>query len=128
MRHERLAHDAGDRLAASGDPLTAAARLLGVLFSPPCLLQMAVWAGLAAALGFAFSRRRLEARLWIWSFTFAGVFAAYRIVPIAVWGYPATLGALLPSVVLAASVILLPLILTTGEAPEERDDGDLQEG
>jgi len=25
-------------------------------------------------------------------------------------------------------VILLPLVLTTGEAPEEGDDGDLQEG
>ena len=56
------------------------------------------------------------------------MFAAYRIVPIAVWGYPATLAALLPNVALAASVILLPLILTTGEAPEERDDGHLQEG
>ncbi len=63
-----------------------------MVLSPPCLLQMAVWAGLAAAMGFAFSRRRLEARLWIWAFAFAGVFAAYRIVPIAVWGYPATLG------------------------------------
>ncbi len=119
---------AGARLAASGDPLTVAARLLGLLASPPCLLQMAVWAGLAAAMGFAFSRRRLEARLWIWSLAFAGVFAAYRIVPIAVWGYPSTLGTLLPSVALSASVILLPLILTTGETPEERDDGDLQEG
>ena len=118
----------GARLAASGDPLTAAARLLGLFVSPPCLLQMAVWAGLAAAMGFAFSCRRLEARLWTWSFAFAGVFAAYRIVPIVVWGYAASLGALLPSVVLAASVILLPLILTTGDAPEERDDGDLQEG
>jgi hypothetical protein len=119
---------AGARIAAAGDPLTAAARLFGVLLSPPCLLQVAVWAGLAAAMGYAFSRRRLEARLWVWSFTFVGVFAAYRIVPIAVWHYPASLGVLLPSVVLAASVILLPLILTTGEAPEERDDGDLQEG
>jgi hypothetical protein len=119
---------AGARIAAAGDPLTAAGRLFGVLLSPPCLLQVAVWAGLAAAMGYAFSRRRLEARLWVWSFTFVGVFAAYRIVPIAVWHYPASLGVLLPSVVLAASVILLPLILTTGEAPEERDDGDLQEG
>jgi hypothetical protein len=119
---------AGARMAASGDPFTAASHLLGLLLSPPCLLQMAVWAGLAAAIGYAFSQRRLEARLWIWSFTFVGVFAAYRIVPITVWRYPASLGVLLPSVVLAATVILLPLILTTGEAPEERDDGDLQEG
>ena len=29
---------------------------------------------------------------------------------------------------LPAAVILLPLVLTTGEAPEEGDDGDLQEG
>jgi len=119
---------AGARLAASGDPFTAAARLFGLLVSPPCLLQAAVWAGLAAAMGFAFSRRRLEARLWIWSLSFVGVFAAYRIMPISVWGYPAALGALLLSVAFAACVILLPLVLTTGEAPEERDDGDLQEG
>ncbi len=116
------------RLANAGDPLTAAARLGGVAVSGPCLLQMLVWAGLAAAMGFAFSRRRLEARLWVWSVSFACVFAAYRIVPIVVWGYAVSLAPLVLSVVLAAAVILLPVILTTGEAPEVRADGHLQEG
>ena len=41
----------------------------------PTLLQAAVWAGLAAALGYALTRRRLETRLWIWSLSFAAVFA-----------------------------------------------------
>jgi hypothetical protein len=55
------------------------------------------------------------------------VFCAYRIVPIAVWRYPASLTALLLNVAFAAAVILFLLVLTPGEAPEERDDGDLQE-
>ena len=50
----------------------------------------------------------------------------YCIVPFAVWGYPVKLGALLWNVALAAGVILLPLVFTTGEMPEERDDGHLQ--
>jgi hypothetical protein len=48
-------------------------------------------------------------------------------VPIAVWGYPADLAALLWNVALAAGVILLPLVLTTGDGPGEHDDGHLQE-
>ena len=114
--------------AAAGDPLTALARVAGVALAPACLLQMLVWAGLAAALGLALAQRRLEARLWVWALAFAGVFCAYRIVPLAVWGYPAPLSPLLLNVVLAAAVILLLLVLTPGDAPEERDDGDLQEG
>ena len=94
----------------------------------PTLLQAAAWAGLAAALGYALTRRRLETRLWIWSLSFAAIFAAYRIVPIVVWDYPADVWPLVWSVALPAAVILLPLVLTTGEAPEEGEDGDLQEG
>ena len=87
-----------------------------------------MWAGLAAALGYALTRRRLETRLWIWSLSFAAVFAVYRIVPVVVWDYPASLWPLVWSVAVPAAVILLPLVLTTGEAPEEGCDGDLQEG
>ncbi len=112
-------------LSADRSPLSVAARLFGVALAPTCLLQMAVWAGLAAALGFAFGRR-LEARLWMWSITFAATFAVYRIVPIAYWGYPAGLAQLLPSVALAAGVIVLPLVLATGDRPEEHDDEHLQ--
>jgi eukaryotic-like serine/threonine-protein kinase len=118
----------GAEAAAAGDPFSAAAHLVSVAFAPACVMQMLVWAGLAAAIGFALSRRRLEARLWVWAFAFAAVFAAYRIVPIAIWGYPAELTSLLLDVALAATVILLLLVLTTEEAPEERDDGHLQEG
>jgi hypothetical protein len=98
------------------------------LLATPTLLQAGLWAGLAAALGYALTRRRLEIRLWIWSLAFAAVFAAYRIVPVLVWDYPASLWPLVWSVALPAAVILLPLVLTSGEAPEEGDDGDLQEG
>jgi hypothetical protein len=116
-----------DNLAAAGDPLTVALRVLEQLLAPPSLLQMALWAGLAAALGFAAASRRLELRLWIWSLGFALAFAAYRLVPAQVWGYPAALTALLLNVAFAAAVILLPLVLTTGDVPEESADGDLQE-
>ena len=56
------------------------------------------------------------------------MFAVYRIVPVVVWDYPASLWPLVWSVAVPAAVILLPLVLTTGDAPEEGDDGDLQEG
>ena len=118
----------GRDVAAAGDPLTAAGRVLVHALAAPTLLQAAVWAGLAAALGYALTRRRLEHRLWIWSLSFAAVFAVYRIVPVVVWHYPASLWPLVWSVAVPAAVILLPLVLTTGEAPEESDDGDLQEG
>ncbi|MCX6373733.1 MAG: serine/threonine-protein kinase [Actinobacteria bacterium] len=114
--------------AAAGDPFAAATRIIGAALAPAGVLQMLVWAGLAVALGFALSRRRLELRLWVWALAFAATFAAYRVVPIAVWGYPVQLAPLLWNVALAAGVILLPLVLTTGDAPEERDDGHLQEG
>ena len=115
-------------LAAAGDPFTAAGRLLVHLLATPTLLQAGLWAALAAALGYALTRRRLEVRLWIWSVVFAVAFAVYRIVPVVVWGFPASLWPLVWSVALPAAVILLPLVLTTGEAPEKGDDGDLQEG
>ena len=108
-----------DGLAAAGDPFTVAGRVLVHALAAPTLLQAAVWAGLAAALGYALTRRRLETRLWIWSLSFAAVFALYRIVPVVVWDYPASLWPLVWSVAVPAAVILLPLVLTTGEAPEE---------
>jgi len=116
-----------DEAAAAGDPFTVATHVLGVALAPACVLQMVLWAGLAAALGFALSRHRLELRLWIWALAFAATFAAYRVVPVAVWGYPAGLATLVWNVALAAGVILLPLVFTTGDEPEERDDGHLQE-
>jgi hypothetical protein len=112
--------------ARAGDPVSAALRLLEAAFSPASVVQMALWAGLAVAMSYTFSRRRLEARLWCWALSFAVVFAVYRIVPIAVWHYRAPLPALAWNVGLAAAVILLPVVLTTGELPEEPDDGDLQ--
>jgi hypothetical protein len=117
-----------DGAAAAGDPFTAAGRVLVHAFAAPTLLQAVVWAGLAGALGYALTRRRLETRLWIWSLAFAAVFALYRIVPIVVWDYPASLWPLVWSVAVPAAVILLPLVLTTGEAPEDGEHGDLQEG
>ena len=115
-----------DSLATAGDPMSAAAHALATVWTPACLLQMVVWAGLAAAMGFAFTCRRLETRLWVWALAFAATFAAYRIVPISAWGYPESLAPLLLNVVLAAGVIVFPLILASGDVPEERDDEHLQ--
>ena len=117
-----------DEVAAAGDPFTVAGRVAVHALAGPALLQAAVWAGLAAALAYALTRRRLESRLWVWSLSFAAIFCVYRIVPISVWHYPADLWPLVWSVALPAAVILLPLVLTTGEAPEDGDDGHLQEG
>jgi len=118
---------AGD-VAAAGDPFTAAARVLAHVLAGPTILQALLWAGLAAALAYALTRRRLESRLWIWSLSFAVIFCIYLVVPVAVWHYPSGLGPLVWSVAAPAAVILLPLVLSTAEAPEEGDDGTLQEG
>ncbi len=119
----RLAGEA----AAAGDPFTVTTHVLGVALAPAGLLQMLLWAGLAVALGFALSRRSLELRLWVWALAFAATFAVYRLVPIAVWGYPTELAPLLWNVALSAGVILLPLVFTAGDGAEERADGHLQE-
>ncbi|NLT93152.1 MAG: hypothetical protein GXY02_08515, partial [Actinobacteria bacterium] len=115
-------------VAAAGDPVTAAGRLLAHAVAPPALVQAALWAGLAAALALALTRRRLETRLWIWSLSFAALAVAYRVVPVAVWGYPTPFWPLVLSVALPAAVILFPLVMSAGEAPDEGTDGDLQEG
>jgi hypothetical protein len=117
----------GAEAAAAGDPFSAAAHVVSVAFAPACIVQMLVWAGLAAAIGYALSRRRLALRLWVWALTFAGTFCVYRVLPAAVWGFPVESTPLLLNVALAAAVILLLLVLTTEEAPEERADGHLQE-
>ena len=110
----RLARD----IAAAGHPLAVAWDVLGVVLAWPSLVQALLWAALAVAVGAALQARRVEARLWIWAVAFAVVFTAYRVVPIAVWGYRATLAELLASVALSAAVVLLPLLLWTGSTPE----------
>ena len=115
-------------VAAAGDPVTVAARVLTHVVAAPTILQALVWAGLAAAIGFALTRRRLETRLWVWSASFALVFALYGLVPVVVWHYPADMWPLVWNVVLPAAVILLPLVLSSAHAAEEGDDGDLPQG
>jgi hypothetical protein len=114
-------------LAEAGDPLTVVVRLGEVVLAPECLLQMSVWAGVALAAAFIASAYALEVRLWVWALTFAGVFAAYRVAPVAVWEYPAPLAPLLLAVALAAGVILFLVLLTPpGALPEDRDNELLQ--
>jgi hypothetical protein len=114
--------------AAAADPFSVAGGVLAHVLTTAALVQALVWAGLAAALALARTRRRLEARLWVWSLSFAAVFVVYRVVPRLVWHYPADLWPLVWSVAAPAAVILLPLVLTTGDVPEDDDDGHLQEG
>jgi serine/threonine-protein kinase len=110
-------------LGEAGDPFTVVVRLAQVVLSPQCLLQMAVWAGLALAVGLIMAKPSLEARLWGWALAFAGVFAAYRIAPVGAWGYRASLEPLLVDVALAAGVVLLLVVLTpAGVLPDERSE------
>jgi serine/threonine-protein kinase len=105
-------------LAAADHPLAVVWEVLQVVFSWPCLAQMAVWAALAAAVGAALRVRQVEARLWIWALAFAAVFTMYRAVPIAVWDFRVSLTHLVASVTLAAAVVLLPLLLWTSPTAE----------
>lgn len=113
-------------LSREGDLLAVASLLLEVVISPAGLLQMAVWAGLAAVLGLAFARRSLERRLWLWALGFSGVYLAYTVVPAAAWDAALFPTPVLLSVVATACVILLPLALWAGSRPEEPDDEYLQ--
>ena len=118
----------GRDLAAADHPLAVVWEVLGVVLAWPSLVQMATWAALAASVGVALRASRLETRLWIWALAYAGVFTMYRAVPIAVWEYRATLEQLLASVVLAAAVVLLPLLLWTGSTPEGPIDEHAESG
>ncbi len=113
-------------LSREGDPLAVASLLFEVVISPAGLLQMAVWAGLAAVLGLAFAQRSLERRFWLWALGFSGVYLAYTVVPAVAWDTVVSLTTALLSVVAAACVILLPLALWAGSRPEEPDDEHLQ--
>ncbi len=115
-----------EQAADAGSPVAVITTMAGALLTPAGLLQTAVWAGVAAALGFAFTIRPLEMRLWAWALCFAGVYLTYTVVPGAVWGDAVGLGPLALNVAAAASVILLPLALWSGTRPEELDDEHLQ--
>jgi hypothetical protein len=111
-----------ERLAAGDDPFAVAFIVLGVLTTPQALAQMAIFAGLAAALATALALDGLERRLWVWSVTFAAVFVLYRLLPLFAWESTATPGALLLNVTCTALVILLPLVLWPGPCPEDTSD------
>jgi len=114
----RLAED----LAAAGGPLDVLLGVWAVLTTPQSLVQIGVFAGLAAALATAFALDRLELRLWVWASSFAGVFILYRLLPLFVWESKATPGALVLSVSVTAVVVLLPLVLWSGPRPEDVPD------
>jgi mannose/fructose/N-acetylgalactosamine-specific phosphotransferase system component IIC len=83
---------------------------------------MAVWAGLALAVGFTLSLRHMLARLWAWSLTMCLVFVLYRVVPIRFWDYRVNLSALLVGVSVLAVVVLFAVVFDVGQRPEERRD------
>ncbi|MEZ5126579.1 MAG: serine/threonine-protein kinase [Thermoleophilia bacterium] len=116
----------GSALAGADNPLAVVTALAGVVLTPACVLQAAVWACLAVLLGFAFACVRTEVRLWVWALSFAGVYLVYSLVPGAAWGDALSLTPLALNVAAAASVILLPLAVVAGNRPEELDDGYLQ--
>ena len=112
--------------SAAGDPFAVAVRVGAQLFAAPCLTQAALWAGLAAAIGFAATRRRLTVRLWVWALVFAGVYCVYAVVPVVAWGAAPPSWALAWSVAGPAAVILFPLVLRAAGAAEEAGDESLQ--
>ncbi len=118
---------AGAEAAAAGNPVSLVLGLAGHVVAPTCMVQMGLWAVLAVAVDLAFMLSGLVSRLLVWFLSFAAVFCVYRLVPVVAWGYPVTPTPVILSVVLAAAVILLPLVLTAGKVREERRDGDLQE-
>ena len=102
--------------------LVAAAR---ALLTWPCLLQVALWAGLALALAVALRLPRLEARLWVWSLAFSAFYLLGWIVPVAVWRLPAASHELLANVVVAALASGLVLAaVTPGVRRDPVPDGD----
>ncbi len=111
----------------SGSPLSIFFELLSRIVSPACLVQLVLWVALAGALEFTFWCRGLVARMWAWSISFAGAFALSYGASVFLWGRSVALAPTLLSVALAAAVILLALVLLSGEVREGRDDGDLQE-
>ncbi len=109
-------------LAAAESPLAVALDVFAVLTTPQSLVQIGVFAGLAAALATAFALDRLELRLWVWAASFAALFVLYRLLPLFAWETRATPGALLLSVSVTAVVVLLPLVLWPGPHPEDIPD------
>jgi hypothetical protein len=109
-------------LAAADDPLQVVRRLVETVLSPQGLVQMAVFAGLAATLAVALSQPRLEWRLWLWALAFAGAFSVYCLVPVTVWDFPTRPGALALGVALAALVILLPVVLWPAAREDSSDE------
>jgi Protein kinase domain len=110
-------------LRAAGDPVTVLRAGLDAVLSWPCLLQAAVWAGLALALAVALRLDRLELRLWIWAGSFSIVYVIYRAVPVAVWHRPATAHDVLLDVVVAATAsgVALAFVGSSRPAPSVED-------
>jgi predicted membrane protein len=103
-------------VTAAGDPLSAFVGLAAALMSPPCLLQMALWAALAAGVGYAASLRRLEYRLWAWAVAFSLVFTLTSVPPAAFWRRAVTVGGLVSCVAVAGLVVLLALLPGPGRS------------
>jgi eukaryotic-like serine/threonine-protein kinase len=113
------------QLSTEGNPVTLLVAAARALLTWPCLLQVALWAGLALALAVALRCARLEARLWLWSLAFSAFYLLGWIVPVTVWHLPAASHELLANVVVAAVASGLVLAaVTPGEQREPVPDGD----
>jgi hypothetical protein len=97
--------EAAAQIAAADGFMGVLTAVAALLFAPQGVLQAFLWAALAAALPLVVSPRRLERRLWAWSFTFAALFAATALLP-AILGRTATTRELLLNLAVVAVVTL----------------------
>jgi hypothetical protein len=98
--------DAAGSIAGADGFFSTAAAVVSVLLSPAALLQAVVWAALAVALPHVVGAARLERRLWAWSLTFGGLFAACALLPAALLGAAVTTHGLLLNLAVVAVVTL----------------------
>jgi hypothetical protein len=112
-------------LSTEGNPVALLVAAARALLTWPCVLQVALWAGLALALAVALRLPRLEARLWLWSLAFSVFYLLGWIVPVTVWRLPVASHELLANVVVAAVASGLVLAaVTPGERREPVPEGD----
>ncbi len=102
--------DAAARIISADGFVGALTAVATELFAPQGLLQAAVWAAVAGTTTLMCTAADRLRRLWVWSFTFAGLFCAYAFLPPLVLGRGVVLRELLLTTAVVAVVALLVVL------------------